>query len=652
MITNIVRRLLVNAPLSSPVALVDSKRAFVALSFDYRASGLWPDLPRLRAALERLVTAWSLSLRHELGNLMLSDEPVGAVMDAIENLLFTQMAPDEAIVIYVGGHGARLGADHFVAGPAAAPDRLTTRNGLAASDLAQVIGQGRAKQVALLIDTCYSGAAGARAAASVDEIISRVAKDGFSMFVMSSAHAEDLAWDGVFVEGLLDVLADPDPLLWSKTERFVAPSHVARALRARLGAAIESREYNYVEPLLPNLSYREPSTLAKDAAVLAHEHFLRAASGLGGDDARWHFAGRRPVLARISSWLSESPQGMFVLTGPPGAGKSAVLGLIALFSDETGRRAVAERANGSEQDGDKPYGWVPRVDAAIHARDKALADIVLELGQALGHERLRGTDDLLAGLAAADHQVTVLVDALDEAWPDELPRITAFLRDLADLPRVRVVVGTRPDRARAEYGPRFGPLLRGLEPATMLDLAEDEDQSRTDVAEYVRERLREAARDGEGHDPGFLEEVADEIANRTRGVFLYARLMTEIVLRGARLEPARDWRGQLPGPDAGDFLTTVVGQDLERIPERRRAVVRRMLMALSFAEGEGFPRYGIWAAAATALTGIEHGDEDAATTLAAVPWYLAESREAGEQVYRLNHETLIKHFRTAALHEF
>jgi hypothetical protein len=623
---------------------------FAVLSFDYRNSLTWPDLPRLRDALGRLVAEWSAHMPQELHDLAMGTEP-GSVMAALDDLLLSRLTADDAILIYIGGHGARLGDDYFVAGPAATPERLTQRNGLAASDIAQVIGQGRPSQVLLLIDTCFSGAGGARLAASVDEIISRQAKDGFSMFVMSSAHAQGLAWDGVFVEELLDVLSDPDPLLWARVDRSVAPSQVARALRARLGSAIESREHNYVEPILPNLAYRDQLTMADESARLARQHFFRAASGLSGGDGGWCFVWRGAELTTITDWIRQPDGDMFILTGPPGAGKSAILGVIALLSDKRSRDEIVERLLESPRAG--TIIDVPEIAAAIHARDKTLVDTVAELARALRIQDVRSPDELLAHLASGVPPSTILVDALDEAMPEEATRIAEFLRDLADLPRVKILVGTRPDRARDESGSRLGPLLRALEPATVLDLKDDPEASRTSVAEYVRMRLLDAREQSPyvGEDK-FVTAIADELARRTDGVFLYARLMTEVLLSGESLDEDGDWRAQLPGADREDLLESVVSEDLSRIPVDRRAAVRHMLMALSFTEGEGLPRYRVWPAFAAGLTGISYSEADATATVTWASWYLAESREGGQQVYRLNHEELIRHFRAASQREF
>src|SRR5258708_35658445 len=113
-------------------------------------------------------------------------------------------------------------------------------------------------------------------------------------------------------------------MLWSRKDKLIAPSHVARALNARLGGFVEFREHGYVDPLLPNLAYHVP--VAAESAQRTRDHFVVATSGLDVGGVGWHFVGRREVLSAIATWLATEPSGVFIVTGPPGSGKSAILG--------------------------------------------------------------------------------------------------------------------------------------------------------------------------------------------------------------------------------------------------------------------------------------------------------------------------------------
>src|SRR5215216_1149514 len=208
--------------------------SFVAFGFDYTSSSTWADLPRLREGLHRLANALSATMQQHLSSLSGTSPPT-VVMEAIEELLLHRLGPDDSILIYLCGHGARLGNDHFIVGPTAQHGSLTARTGLSAADLAQVIAQGQPRQVSLIFDACYSGAAAARLAADVDAVISRERGDGIALSVISSARSLEEAFDGALIDTLLDILADPDPVIWKKNDKRIPPRQVALALTARLG---------------------------------------------------------------------------------------------------------------------------------------------------------------------------------------------------------------------------------------------------------------------------------------------------------------------------------------------------------------------------------------------------------------------------------
>jgi hypothetical protein len=576
-------------------------------------------------------------------------------MESLEQLLFQRLGPDDSILIYIGGHGARFGDDHFIVGPGAHRRNLTSRSGLSAADLAQVIVQGRPQQISLIFDACFSGAGAARLLADVDVVMSsRDRKDGIALSIISSARSFREAFDGALIDALLSVLADPDPVLWSRKDKRIVPNHVAKALNAHLGGFVEFREYGFVEPLFPNLAYHVP--VAAESARRTRDHFVVAASGLQVGGTGWHFVGRDEVLTAIANWLATERSGVFIVTGPPGSGKSAVLGRVALLADHQGREEVARR----DPDFDASAPSTPAlgsVSVAIHAREKALETVVGEVARGLGIEpTVTSRDEILALVSDRLEPTCILIDALDEALGSDHVPIAEFLRDLADLPRVKVLVGTRPDWARVPIGssrPRLGPILRALEPAQVWNLQDDRESGWADIVAYVRARLsdNQAGSPYLGQDET-VRAIANEVARRVDGVFLYARLMVQSLLRDAPLALEPGWESRLPGSEGGDLLATVVTEDLQRIPSGVRDRVRHMLMALAWTEGEGLPRYRVWPAVAAAITGTRFSDADATSTIYYATWYLVESVESEQAVYRLHHEELVRHFRELTKREF
>ncbi len=183
----------------------------------------------------------------------------------------------------------------------------------------------------------------------------------------------------------------------------------------------------------------------------ARSLFTRRACGQrsaarGGD----LFHGRTVALDRIRAWLTadEPPGQALVITGQPGAGKSAVLARAAL-SVEAGHGGPG---------------------LAFHARAATIGDFLTALADLTGIDTPASADELVTSLADLPGQspVPVVLDALDEAASDRDRRqITEALAELAVLPWPRVAVATRPLAAGDPLAP--GGLLASLGVATFDD---------------------------------------------------------------------------------------------------------------------------------------------------------------------------------------
>jgi hypothetical protein len=628
----------------------DVLRGFVAYAFDYHHSKTWPDLTALRSGVSALRERFKPVLRSYLPDLQNQRRP-SDVMAALDRLFFEQLGPHHSVFLYVGGHGLRVGDDHFVVSGSATRQRATNRTGLSATDLAQVISQGEPRQVVVVIDTCYSGAGAAQISAVFDEVLSRRPLNEHSLAVISSALPLDIARDGEFIDTLLSILSDPKPKLWTEKDRFLPASQVASSLQERLGPAVSIRQHGLPDRIIPNLAYRATPDIELEIKNRMMDHFIRSASGLEIGESGWFFTGRTAILKKVVGWLREPQAGMHVITGPPGSGKSAILGRVALLADEDGRHQVAERDADFEPEADStpPLG---SVQSSVHAREKSLDQVVAELALDLLGDQNIDRYELLSRLAQRQKPTVVLIDALDEAVADHALAIADLLRELADLRSMTVLVGTRPDRARQEnaQATRQGPLLRALEPATVVDLVDFPDENLDDLAAYVGRRLRDRHASFPYTDTDAAAEVAAEIAHRVSPVFLYARLAVQVLTHQPPIEIRPGWKDDLPRLGA-DILDEVVTTDLARIEESDRGRVRAMLEALAWSQGAGLPRYKIWPAVATAITGSPHTEADAALTLKQAAWYLTESSEDGQTVYRLYHEELVRYFRELSKRE-
>ena len=327
----------------------------------------------------------------------------------------------------------------------------------------------------------------------------------------------------------------------------------------------------------------------------ARSHFTRRARGQrsaarGGD----LFRGRHVALDRVREWLTadESPGQALVITGQPGAGKSAVLARAAL--------SMEARHGGP--------------GLAFHARAATFGDFLTALADLTGVDTPASADELVTSLADLPGQppTRVVLDALDEAASDRDRRqIAEALAELAVLPWLRVAVATRPLAAGNPFAP--GGLLPVLgvtarDDHSLIDLDSDTYFDLEDLRQFAAALL---AQDGMDHpgpsgaawtqyraQHGVCDRLAAVIAERAGGNFLVAA-MAAVPLSTARtmIDPAA--KGFDPaGIPSG--VGEALSKYLDRLPEPRRERDRELLTALAYARGAGLDDPG-WLAFAAAL---------------------------------------------------
>ena len=369
----------------------------------------------------------------------------------------------------------------------------------------------------------------------------------------------------------------------------------------------------------------------------ARGHFTRRARGQrsavrGGD----LFRGRDVALDCVRGWLTagEPPGQPLVLTGQPGAGKSAVLARAAL-SVEAGHGGPG---------------------LAFHARAATIGDFLTALADLTGIDTPTSPEEVVTGFADLPGQapVPVVLDALDEAASDlDRRQITEALAELAVLPWLRVAVATRTLAA----GNRFAPdgLLPALGVATcdghnFIDLDTDTYFDLDGLRQFAAALL---AQDGMDHPgprgaawmqyrtrPGICDRLAAVIAQRAGRNFLVAA-MAAVPLSTARtmIDPAA--KGFDPaGIPSG--VGEALSKYLDRLPGQRRERDRGLLTALAYTRGSGLDDPA-WLAFAAALGySAEVADLDALRRSPAADYLLqTTTTERGTRpVTRLFHQAL------------
>ncbi|MGP4112359.1 AAA family ATPase [Streptomyces sp. 4N509B] len=388
-------------------------------------------------------------------------------------------------------------------------------------------------------------------------------------------------------------------------------------------------------PFFPNPSYSQAggddvaATLPPEIARLADwawdpEHFMRRGGGAEPVGRHWrqgYFSGREAELRTLAAWLDDEKAGpgLRVVTGKPGAGKSALLGVLVCAAHPALRRHT-ERLWQSIRD--QAPGEAERL-AVVHARRLGLRQLVAALARQLRHLHAgpgdaAEADDSEVVANPAEHllrlvpddgrPVTLVIDALDEAdRPTDI--VTALLvplarHALAPGGRLRLLVGTRDE-------PQLGSLL---------DLARQRAHALIDLGDTPPEVLREGIRryveqllSAEGpYALGFrrtarealARSIAEELTDPARplqgwGEYLAAGLYVHFLLAPTNTPCDTREEAQALGRRVPRTLPELLDLDLAR--NQHQPTLRPVLAALAHAQGRGMPEH-VLAYAATAFT--------------------------------------------------
>lgn len=436
-------------------------------------------------------------------------------------------------------------------------------------------------------------------------------------------------------------------------------------LASRLASSSEGNVYHLKavnmrpiprRPVLPDGITATQDVVAELTRVLSQldedqrAHFMPKARGGEQSELTWYFSGREPEREYLATWLRESGEGMLVVTGAPGSGKSALLGYLVATSNSRLRKLLVDVGVIP----DSPERLLPPddiFDAAIALTGRTTDDVITAIWGAAasdGEDEPIGStseriDALLERLRHRVEPFTLLFDALDEA-EDPLTVAAAILRRAAVVPGCRMIVGARRSTHLTLDVPDPGDenLIDALgdESAIRLDLASDSPA----VAAYVRLRLR-AARAAEPDrlwsiDDEVVDVLADSLAVRGAS-FLFARLLVHEVIAVPELASSA---GSLSARTHTDLFLHAV----ERLGAQR-STFAPLLRALAQTEGRGIPRIDrLWVTAATALHDAPVTEDDVTALLEMAAPYVMLDAEGGQSVYRLAHRTFQESLRKVA----
>ncbi len=564
---------------------------------------------------------------------------------------------DDIVAVYIAGHGELLDNDEYVLLTSDThPDDLY--DALPPATLARKILAGtKVRRLLLMLDTCFSGQGGNELLAAMAKLKNHWREKDAGLAVITSAQPNELAQTGAFPELLTEAVTS------LATAGYTPPL-------LSLGAVVEATRNNpkrpdfqhigweviglsgEIPPFLPNAKHSSRLSHTDMALQQAAEwdeqdkkrdvelrtRLLRRAMGHRDEDrVGWWFSGRHRALEDITGWLGELPDDRpaLVVTGGPGSGKTAVLGLLAAVSDPEYRRTVPLASLGLNA------GQLPppkAIGTAVYAQSLTDQQVVRALAAALRLPPTEAVADLLNHLGAGpepERPRVVLIDGLDEAaTPSAL--CAQVLRPLMELAgtRLRLLLGTRRHL--------LAPL--GLEGADHVDLDSPRYADPRAVLAYTVRNLIDAHPGSPYLDcPNHLRlGVATAVAEAAGPSFLVARITAGTLAATSSLPDPRNagWRSSLPSR-AADAMHRDLHQRLGDGAER----ILDLLRPLAYAEGQGLPWEDIWAPLASELSGRRYTNEDLHQLRRDAGAYVVEAVEDGRSVYRLYHEAMAEYLR-------
>ena len=525
-----------------------------------------------------------------------------------------------------------------------------------------------------LLDLCHGGVA-ARLPWQI------ALADGSSRaWVIAACEPDQRAFDGRFTQAVTNVLGRlyRSELDIDRSVQYVPLATIAREIRREVdllavakGALPQRVTCSVVDlsagvdlPFFPNPDFLEgehSQVRGRIDTALAPflddlddafdpRHFIGRAAGHGPLADRIGsgcFSGREDELIALTGWMNGDEDGPIrLVTGSAGVGKSALIGVLVCAAHPVLRRPTKvlwERVA-------RVPGQVAHI-AAVHARQRGLAEVTESLARQLGFDGCASPGDLVAKVRQSPTVPLLVVDALDEALEpaslmDRLLSPLIAARDGRGAPACRLMVGVRSD-------PEFADLrAAAVREQGLVDLDDvDDDRLRRDLEEYVDKLLKsQPPYDQRMHAAAramFAAAVAETLvsrrAGRRWGEFLVAALYTHHLLT-TRAPVADVAEAEALGLKVPSELREVLELDL-----RHRSNVpslRPVLAVLAYALGEGIPAGLIRALVPVFASSDESFAGEVAEALDTARFYLRHTADTdGTTIYRLFHQGLADYLR-------
>ncbi|WP_027006927.1 WD40 repeat domain-containing protein [Conexibacter woesei] len=554
----------------------------------------------------------------------------------------TSVAPNAPTILYWAGHGFRSGRGYALACYESRDD--VPGSGLAAEHLASFIQDRQARSqdppwCIVIVDACCGHDVAI-------ELCTRLVTANVRNVLLIGAAEPGATRLGEITRALTLVLEEAD------FRRNLEISLINLKASLRDESVRQHLSVHDVE-LLPSARLESRARLRFAVSLDLQAGFESALSALSQDEREalvqridldettWQFVGRKPEHRRIVEWAA-STEPLLIVSGPPGAGKSALLGATFVRSWPGLREKLERQGVLMELEPDE----APPADAfraVIRLSGHTTMSAMRLIGDALDwccHTTASPTEQMQAlREAAAATGALLIADGVDEAR--QPLGVARLLRVIADA-GARVLVGTRPstkDVAGAEASPHQDILevLTDRIEAEVIDLG----YRHEDLTEFVISEL-DAKRYGRFDAPyrrAKRVHIVRILADEQRADFLLASLvLRELAADTELLESGRE-----------EDLDRLLRKDLRAIFDQlvarlaaKSASNRAILQALALAQGRGMPVAGdVLAATAAALsedTSAPVTRSDIAELFRDARAYIVSDLEDGQTVYRFAHK--------------
>ena len=304
---------------------------------------IWHDLP-IAAAEARQLASELASHGFEVGREHLLN---GGDKRDIEDELhdwFEGVSDYSRLILFWTGHGCLEEGQHFLVCRNSPRIGITSYDAINPDLIGEIIAaKCKAEKILVILDTCHSGEAANQIMSILDKRLgSRLPLPGQEQAyaIIVSAHPLERAQEAVFAKALRKALFDPflppNRRLWTDNVEFISADDLAISAKRLMPPEISSprcKSAGIGQDFIPNPRYRaglQSEIVEQRQWRLSGSdtagHFEFAARGVELGETGWFFCGRTSLLRKLVAWLKTAENGVRIVTRPPGAGKSAVMG--------------------------------------------------------------------------------------------------------------------------------------------------------------------------------------------------------------------------------------------------------------------------------------------------------------------------------------